>query len=91
MKRSGLILSESLVGLFILIIGVAFYVISARGLLFSQMRMEEQMNSARIAKEYLCVGSYDSNGGHYSVQKGRGQIKVSHDGKEVLKIQQNNT
>lgn len=72
-------------------IGIAFYVISAHGLLYSQRRMEERMNSVRIAKEYLFVGSYDSNGGHYSVQKCRGQIKVTHDGSEVFKIQKHNS
>lgn len=85
MKSEGFILSEHLIGLGILALGITFYVITLHALLDAHTRMEEQVKSARICKEYLATKTYANDDG-YRVSASKGQISVSHGNRKIVEL-----
>lgn len=85
MKSNGFILSEQIIALGMMMIGIVFFTMSIESLGMQQKRMEERLIAARMCKEHLQSGQATPHSGYHLAQTGH-YLRVSYCHHKVLEI-----
>lgn len=86
MRKKSFILSEHMVGLTILIVGILFFLTTMKGFTEQRKRMEEKLIASRICSEYGRSHYFVHEAGYRLAYDSQGMV-VFHQGNEVLRIE----
>lgn len=86
MRSNGFILSEQMLALGIVIVGLSFFAMSMGALRQGRVQMEERLIATRLCRERLYSGQAAVPPG-YRLRKTAQRVEVFHNQRKVLEIQ----